>query len=244
MTTAGRHRARRRRAARSADPDVDRRPPPEPAPAARARQLRAPPGRLRRAGRRASCVACPDVRILATSREPLGIAGEAVLPVPSLTVPAADPGAAGPRRPARLRRGAALPRAGPGGQPRLPADGRQWRRGRPDLPAAGRHPAGHRAGRGPPAGALGRADRGPPGRPVPAADRRQPRGDAAPADAPGGDRLELRAADRRRSGAAPAPLGLRRRPRPRGRRGGRRGRSGRRRTTSSTSSRGWSTSRW
>jgi predicted ATPase/class 3 adenylate cyclase len=37
-------------------------------------------------------VACPDVRILATSQEPLSIAGEAVLPVPPLTVPPSDPG--------------------------------------------------------------------------------------------------------------------------------------------------------
>ncbi len=41
-------------------------------------------------------VACPDVRILATSQEPLSIAGEAVLPVPPLTVPALRPGLGGP----------------------------------------------------------------------------------------------------------------------------------------------------
>jgi predicted ATPase/DNA-binding CsgD family transcriptional regulator len=34
--------------------------------------------------------ACPELRILATSRQPLGIAGEAVYPVPSLSVPDAD----------------------------------------------------------------------------------------------------------------------------------------------------------
>lgn len=34
---------------------------------------------------------CPKVRILATSREPLGIDGEVTWPVPSLTVPQADP---------------------------------------------------------------------------------------------------------------------------------------------------------
>ncbi len=34
---------------------------------------------------------CPDLKILATTREPLGIAGEANWPVPSLSVPAAHP---------------------------------------------------------------------------------------------------------------------------------------------------------
>jgi predicted ATPase/class 3 adenylate cyclase len=38
-------------------------------------------------------VACPDVRLLATSQEPMAIAGEAVLPVPCLTVPANEVGA-------------------------------------------------------------------------------------------------------------------------------------------------------
>jgi predicted ATPase/class 3 adenylate cyclase len=37
--------------------------------------------------------ACPDVRILATSREGLGIAGEALYPVPTLSVPAPEPAA-------------------------------------------------------------------------------------------------------------------------------------------------------
>ncbi len=36
--------------------------------------------------------ACPRLKILATSREPLGVAGEAVFPVPSLPWPAAGPG--------------------------------------------------------------------------------------------------------------------------------------------------------
>ena len=68
-----------------------------------------------------------------------------------------------------------------------------------DLPPAGRHPAGARAGGGAGAGAAGRADRGPAGRPLPAADRRQPDGAAAPADAAGDARLELRPADRGRA---------------------------------------------
>jgi predicted ATPase len=38
-------------------------------------------------------VACPDVRLLATSQEPMAIAGEAVLPVPCLMVPANEVGA-------------------------------------------------------------------------------------------------------------------------------------------------------
>ena len=68
-----------------------------------------------------------------------------------------------------------------------------------DLPAAGRHPAGHRAGRRAGAAAGARADRRAAGRPLPPADRRQPHGAAAPADAAGHDRLELRPAQRRPS---------------------------------------------
>ena len=40
---------------------------------------------------------CPRVHLLATSREPLGIGGETIYRVPSLSLP--GPGEAGPRRP-------------------------------------------------------------------------------------------------------------------------------------------------
>ena len=69
-------------------------------------QLRAPDRRLRQ-GRRRDPSQCPQVRLVATSREPLGIAGETIYRVPSLSLP-------GPRRPSPsvLRRGRAAGRAG------------------------------------------------------------------------------------------------------------------------------------
>ena len=76
----------------------------------------------------------------------------------------------------RARRGAA----------RLRADRAERAGAGRDLPAAGRHPAGDRAGGGAGARLLGRADRGAPGRPLPPADRRRADGAAAPAD-PAGD---------------------------------------------------------
>ncbi|HVA84921.1 MAG TPA: AAA family ATPase, partial [Candidatus Saccharimonadales bacterium] len=42
---------------------------------------------------------CPHLRIIATSREPLGVAGEAVYAVPSLALPAAPDGPGGPATP-------------------------------------------------------------------------------------------------------------------------------------------------
>jgi non-specific serine/threonine protein kinase len=49
---------------------------------------------------------CPQLRILATSREPLGIGGEATLPVPSLSV--ADPQRRRPSFPNELSHGEAV----------------------------------------------------------------------------------------------------------------------------------------
>ncbi len=57
------------------------------APAAGAGQLRAPPGRLRPAGR-ALLRGCPRLQVLATSRQGLGVLGETTWPVPALEVPA------------------------------------------------------------------------------------------------------------------------------------------------------------
>ncbi len=88
--------------------------------------------------------ACPELRVLATSREALAITGEALRPLPPLELPPdgagrGDPGVSG---------GAAVP--GPGrGRPSRIRGGRGQRRGRPaDLPGAGRPAAGDRAGGG------------------------------------------------------------------------------------------------
>ena len=156
-----------------------------PAAAARPRQLRAR-GRRRAPRSPTGCSAdCPRLRILATSREPLGITGEvllagraAALPPPDATRPALRVPAVGCSRPGR------------GGTARL----RRWttagRRGRicralDGMPlaielAAARLRVADR-----------RADRRPARRPVPAADRRQPHGAAPAPDAARRRRLEL-----------------------------------------------------
>ena len=90
---------------------------------------------------------CPRVHLLATSREPLGIGGETLYRVPSMSLPGPDdcrsPGAR------VLRRGRAVRRPGPGAR-RRPGRGRAgWAGGGVGVPAAGRDAAGHRAGRGP-----------------------------------------------------------------------------------------------
>ena len=101
---------------------------------------------------------CPRVRLLATSREPLGIGGETIYRVPSLSLP--GPGEAGPRRlgPAtrwRCSRTGPGPTASPWPWTSRPAPGGVG------VPAAGRDAAGHRAGRGPAAvDVAGRAGAG------------------------------------------------------------------------------------
>ena len=189
-------------------------------------------------------VACPDVRILATSQEPLSIAGEAVLPVPPLTVPPSDRGSADRDR--LLACDAVLlfleraRTANPGFQ-LTPANGDaviQICRRLDGIPLAIELAAARLRA----LSAEQIADR--------LDDRFRLLTGGSRVAIPrhqtlrGGRRVELRAADRGGSRPAPTPLGLRRGPRPRGRRGRRRGRSRRRSTTSSTSSRGWPTSRW
>ena len=141
---------------------------------------------------RTSCCSRPAV-----SR--CGIDGERVHRVPSLDTPADDDDVEAIRNSEAVRLFADRAAAARGAA-RL---GRADRLGcRPDLPAAGRHPAGHRAGRGPPAGHVG--DRA--GRPARSAflapDRRLARGPAAPADAARHGRLVLGAAERRRAPCA------------------------------------------
>ena len=103
--------------------------------------------------------ACPGVRVLATSREPLGCEGEVAWRVPSLAE--AEP-------PLRRSRAAA--------DPQLQPERRGRRDDRRDRAAAGRHPARHRAGRGARRGAAARADRRPARRPLRPPHRRQPHG--------------------------------------------------------------------
>ena len=149
--------------------------------------------------------AAPDLRILVTSREPLAIAGETTYRVPSLQVP--DPEHLPPPADlAQCRSGPAVRRARGRGAAGFRRDGGQRGGDRRDLPAPGRHPVGHRAGRCAHQGAVGRGAAGPAGRPVPGADGRQPGRAAAPPDAARDHGLELRAAGR--TGTDPiAPAG-------------------------------------
>ena len=85
---------------------------------------------------------CPALRILATSREPLGVEGERSWPVPPL--------GPGPR-------GHAVPGPGPAGGAVVHHHRRQQAGRRPGLRAARRAAAGDRASRGQDPGAVGRA---------------------------------------------------------------------------------------
>ncbi len=133
----------------------------------------------------------PQMKILATSREPLHVAGETTYPLPALAVP--DPQQKIP--PCRIERF-------PGD---IPFRGSRVRRATqlsPDraerglrsrhLPSPRRHTARDRACRGPRARAVRPKHRGAPVGSLPAADGRRSDGAAAPADVARADRLELR----------------------------------------------------
>ena len=160
---------------------------------------------------------CAHVHILATSREPLGIEGERVYRVPSMSLPGdevetlADVGSSDAV--------AAVPRPGPRGRFR----GARRRRGAGfiDLRAPRRHPAGARVGRRPtlvdvavPAPRTTRPA-------LSAPHRRESQRDGAPTDPSGARRLVLRSAQSRGAERAASTLGLRRWLHPRGRRVGR-----------------------
>ena len=91
--------------------------------------------------------AAPDVRILATSRQALGVTGEIVVDVPTLSLPeAARPPLA---EALALRRGRAIRRAGAGCRSRFPSRrGQCGRRGK-RVREAGRYGSRDRARRGP-----------------------------------------------------------------------------------------------
>ena len=96
----------------------------------------------------------PHVKILASSREHLRVAGETSYPVPALAVP--DPGktvASG--RTDAIRGGTAVHRSRDGRAAVVPAYGPERRRRRRHLPAAGRNSAGHRTRRRARAHAVG-----------------------------------------------------------------------------------------
>ena len=161
---------------------------------------------------------CPRVHLLATSREPLGIGGETIYRVPSLSLPGpddSDSAAPGSSDAVALfvERARAHGVGLSGDEQTGPLVVSICRRldGMPlaiELAAARLRSL-----------SLSRAARAA-GPAVPAADRGQPHRPGAPADAAGGGRLVLFAADRRGAGAAGAPVGVRRRLRPGRGRGG------------------------
>ena len=134
--------------------------------------------------------ACPRVRILATSREPLGVPGEVTWRVPSLPFPA-DPLLVPPEDLARFGAVQLFADRARQARPRLRGHRRERRRGGRDLRPAGRDPAGHRAGRGASPDLFRRPDRRRAARPVRAADRGPAHRDAPPADPRGVRGLEL-----------------------------------------------------
>ncbi len=119
--------------------------------------------------------AVPGLRLIATSREPLGVPGEVLVPVGGLAPLAAVELFVDRARAVR-----------PGFLP----DGRR-RRHRGHLPAAGRPAPGRRARRRSPSDAATGHPGGTPQRPLPAAQPRRPHRPAPPADTPRRGGLEL-----------------------------------------------------
>ena len=186
------------------------------APAAGRRQLRARARRPRRSS--AACSArVPALTVLATSREPLAAAGRGALPRAAARAARARD-ARGPGGAGRRGRRRAVLRARASARPRLRARRRQRRRGRGDLPARRRAAAGDRARGRPLRAAVARRDRRAPDDALGALGAGAARRARAPADAARDDRLEPRAAQRRRESVLRALRRVRRR---RDRRGGR-----------------------
>ena len=151
---------------------------------------------------------CPQLRIMTTSREPLGITGEAVWSVEPLELPPANvhEGDAMSYAAVRLlvdRARAVNPefRVTDDNGPAIAAD----------LSRVGRRAARSRAGCGATADHVRRAGGRSSRRPLPVAHRRQPNGDAAAPDTARGHRLELGVVERCGADRAAAALRLRRR---------------------------------
>ena len=132
--------------------------------------------------------ACPQLRVLATSRERLNIAGESTFQVPPLALP--DEHERAPERRGEIRGRSSLRRARPAGDAGLRPDPRERAGRRRGVPAPRRPAPRHRAGRGSRAAPAGRADRGEAERPIPAADGREPDDPSSPADVAGRAGLE------------------------------------------------------
>ena len=131
---------------------------------------------------------CPEVSVLATSREGLGLAGERIVAVPSLGVPAGD---ADVRRAPAGGGGASVRGSGERGEARLRAHRSQRRCRRGVVSTPGWDPARDRARGGAGAVAVTGGSRLPARSAVQAPHPRQSRGSGAPPDAAEHDRLVL-----------------------------------------------------
>ncbi len=153
---------------------------------------------------------CPKVRILATSREPLGIAGEESYRMPTLSVPPESERMTA-QRVTQYAAATLFVDSGPRRAAQLCAHRRERGDRRRHRAPSGRHRAGDRARRTARQSAepesIGSASR----RTLQGLNRRQPHGTAAPADAPRDDRLELRSAHRGRAEHAATARNLPRR---------------------------------
>jgi len=149
---------------------------------------------------------CPGVRMVVTSREPLGVPGEVTQPIAPLMAPDVG-GLADPRELEAFDACRLFIARARAVQPAFTVTERNAQ-SVAALPTVGRHPACARARRRAGESATGRADRGPPRRSVPALERRPGCGRAAP-DAPGRDGLELRSPGRAGAGGPPPSVGLR-----------------------------------
>lgn len=152
--------------------------------------------------------ACPGLRILVTSREPLNIPGEAVLRLAPLTVP--DPGREPAAGVAPLRRGDPVRRAGRGGGTGIRTRRRQQGRGGSDLCQAGRFTSRDRTGGRANAHHVAAADLGADGYRQSAAHPVPPDRPDAAADPAIVHGLELRPVHAGRTAAVGTAVGVRR----------------------------------
>ncbi len=135
----------------------------------------------------------------------------AAVPRPAARAAAGGPRARDRRRDPRRRRRPPVRRPCPRRPPGVRGDRRQRRGGRRDLPPARRPAAGDRARGGPPPPVLARGAPRPARRPARPPPQRSARPARAPADAAGGDGLELRAPLARRAAPVRDAGGIRER---------------------------------
>ncbi len=154
--------------------------------------------------------ACPQVRLLVTSREPLHVRAEHVLAVPPMSLPPIGSGHDTAARIAALRGRSALRRPRTSGPAGLRAGRHECGLGRRHLPPAGRPAAGHRARRGTAAAVLARRPARSAGQPPGAVAQLRSRPAGTAADAARDHRLELRPAGVRRTAALRGARGLQR----------------------------------